>query len=174
MERQNPGMVRFMDRLDERMEVLDKRIQDKAVKAGEDYLSFFESHAEEAYKEYYLYKCFRDLKKKARESGSPEKVLEYLRKRQNVCLDTLLRQDIAARSTSPMRTWHTRCGSNASSCSWRITGISSGCLPTRYGSRRRCGMPGHSGKRKPEGAKTIGSFRSRVTTGIMKIKSSHG
>lgn len=50
-------MVRFMDRLDERMEVLDKRIQDKAVKAGEDYLSFFESHAEEAYKEYYLYKC---------------------------------------------------------------------------------------------------------------------
>ena len=89
-------MVRFMDRLDERMEVLDKRIQDKAVKAGEDYLSFFESHAEEAYKEYYLYKCFRDLKKKARESGSPEKVLEYLRKSQNVCLDTLLRQDIAA------------------------------------------------------------------------------
>ena len=102
MERQNPGMVRFMDRLDERMEVLDKRIQDKAVKAGEDYLSFFESHAEEAYKEYYLYKCFRDLRQKARESGSPEKVLEYLRKRQNVCLDTLLRQDIAARSTSPM------------------------------------------------------------------------
>lgn len=29
-------MVRFMDRLDERMEVLDKRIQDKAVKAGEE------------------------------------------------------------------------------------------------------------------------------------------
>ena len=69
MERQNPGMVRFMDRLDERMEVLDKRIQDKAVKAGEDYLSFFESHAEEVYKEYYLYECFRDLRKKARGIG---------------------------------------------------------------------------------------------------------
>ena len=49
------------------------------------------------------------------------------------------------------RTWHTRCGSNASSCSWRITGISSGCLPTRYGSRRRCGMPGHCGKKKTGG-----------------------
>ena len=95
-------MVRFMDRLNEKMEVLDEKIQNKAAKAGEDYLSFFESHAEEAYKEYYLYKCFRDLRKKARESGSPEKVLEYLKKRQNVCLDTLLRQDIAARSTSPM------------------------------------------------------------------------
>ena len=88
-------MVRFMDRLNEKMELLDEKIQNKAAKAGEDYLSFFESHAEEAYKEYYLYKCFRD-------SGSPEKVLEYLKKRQNVCLDTLLRQDIAARSTSPM------------------------------------------------------------------------
>ena len=102
MERQNPGMVRFMDRLNEKMELLDEKIQNKAAKAGEDYLSFFESHAEEAYKEYYLYKCFRDLRKKARELGSPEKVLEYLKKRQNVCLDTLLRQDIAARSTSPM------------------------------------------------------------------------
>ena len=88
MERQNPGMVRFMDRLNEKMELLDEKIQNKAAKAGEDYLSFFESHAEEAYKEYYLYKCFRDLRKKARESGSPEKVLEYLKKRQNVCLDT--------------------------------------------------------------------------------------
>ena len=95
-------MVRFMDRLNEKMELLDEKIQNKAAKAGEDYLSFFESHAEEAYKEYYLYKCFRDLRQKARESGSPEKVLEYLKKRQNVCLDTLLRQDIAARSTSPM------------------------------------------------------------------------
>ena len=95
-------MVRFMDRLNEKMELLDEKIQNKAAKAGEDYLSFFESHAEEVYKEYYLYKCFRDLRKKARESGSPEKVLEYLKKRQNVCLDTLLRQDIAARSTSPM------------------------------------------------------------------------
>ena len=85
MERQNPGMVRFMDRLNEKMELLDEKIQNKAAKAGEDYLSFFESHAEEAYKEYYLYKCFRDLRKKARESGSPEKVLEYLKKRQNVC-----------------------------------------------------------------------------------------
>ena len=102
MERQNPGMVRFMDRLNEKMELLDEKIQNKAAKAGKDYLSFFESHAEEAYKEYYLYKCFRDLRKKARELGSPEKVLEYLKKRQNVCLDTLLRQDIAARSTSPM------------------------------------------------------------------------
>ena len=74
-----------MDRLNEKMELLDEKIQNKAAKAGEDYLSFFESHAEEA-----------------RESGSPEKVLEYLKKRQNVCLDTLLRQDIAARSTSPM------------------------------------------------------------------------
>ena len=95
-------MVRFMDRLNEKMELLDEKIQNKAAKAGEDYLSFFESHAEEAYKEYYLYKCFRDLRQKARESDSPEKVLEYLKKRQNVCLDTLLRQDIAARSTSPM------------------------------------------------------------------------
>ena len=95
-------MVRFMDRLNEKMELLDEKIQNKAAKAGEDYLSFFESHAEEAYKEYYLYKCFRDLRQKARESGSPDKVLEYLKKRQNVCLDTLLRQDIAARSTSPM------------------------------------------------------------------------
>ena len=126
-------MVRFMDRLNEKMELLDEKIQNKAAKAGEDYLSFFESHAEEAYKEYYLYKCFRDLRKKARESGSPEKVLEYLKKRQNVCLDTLLRQDIAARS------------------SWRITGISSGYLPTRYGSRRRGGIPGHSRKRKTGG-----------------------
>lgn len=140
-----------MDRLDERMEVLDKRIQDKAVKAGEDYLSFFESHAEEAYKEYYLYKCFRDLRKKARESGSPEKVLEYLRKRQNVCLETLLRQDIAAVVQARWRTWRTRCGSNASSCSWRITGISSEYLPTRYGSRRRSGMPGHCEKKKTGG-----------------------
>ena len=95
-------MDRFMDRLNEKMELLDEKIQNKAAKAGEDYLAFFESHAEEAYKEYYLYECFRDLRKKARESGSPEKVLEYLRKRQNVCLETLLRQDIAARSTSPM------------------------------------------------------------------------
>ena len=70
-------MVRFMDRLNEKMELLDEKIQNKAAKAGEDYLSFFESHAEEAYKEYYLYKCFRDLRQKARESGSPEKVLEY-------------------------------------------------------------------------------------------------
>ena len=139
-----------MDRLNEKMELLDEKIQNKAAKAGEDYLSFFESHAEEAYKEYYLYKCFRDLRKKARESGSPEKVLEYLKKRQNVCLDTLLRQDIAARSTSPMANMaHTL--RNASSSSWRITGISSGYLPTRYGSRRRGGIPGHSRKRKTGG-----------------------
>lgn len=70
-----------MDRLNEKMELLDEKIQNKAAKAGEDYLSFFESHAEEAYKEYYLYKCFRDLRQKARESGSPEKVLEYLKKK---------------------------------------------------------------------------------------------
>lgn len=144
-------MVRFMDRLNEKMELLDEKIQNKAAKAGEDYLSFFESHAEEAYKEYYLYKCFRDLRQKARESGSPEKVLEYLKKRQNVCLDTLLRQDIAAAVQARWRTWRTRCGSNASSSSWRITGISSGCLPTRYGSRRRGGIPGHSGKRETGG-----------------------
>ena len=141
-------MVRFMDRLNEKMELLDEKIQNKAAKAGEDYLSFFESHAEEAYKEYYLYKCFRDLRKKARESGSPEKVLEYLKKRQNVCLDTLLRQPVVQ---VRWRTWRTRCGSNASSSSWRITGISSGYLPTRYGSRRRGGIPGHSRKRKTGG-----------------------
>ena len=40
MERQNPGMVRFMDRLNEKMELLDEKIQNKAAKAGEDYLSF--------------------------------------------------------------------------------------------------------------------------------------
>lgn len=57
-------MDRFMDRLNEKMELLDEKIQNKAAKAGEDYLAFFESHAEEAYKEYYLYKCFRDLRKK--------------------------------------------------------------------------------------------------------------
>lgn len=50
-------MDRFMDRLNEKMELLDEKIQNKAAKAGEDYLAFFESHAEEAYKEYYLYKC---------------------------------------------------------------------------------------------------------------------
>ena len=144
-------MVRFMDRLNEKMELLDEKIQNKAAKAGEDYLSFFESHAEEAYKEYYLYKCFRDLRQKARESDSPEKVLEYLKKRQNVCLDTLLRQDIAARSTSPMANMAHTLRLNASSSSWRITGISSGYLPTRYGSRRRGGIPGHSGKRKTGG-----------------------
>lgn len=148
MERLNPGMDRFMDRLNEKMELLDEKIQNKAAKAGEDYLSFFESHAEEVYKEYYLYKCFRDLRKKARESGSPEKVLEYLKKRQNVCLDTLLRQDIAAVVQVRWRTWRTRCGSNASSSSWRITGISSGYSPTRSGSRRRSGTFGHCGKGK--------------------------
>ena len=46
-------MDRFMDRLNEKMELLDEKIQNKAAKAGEDYLAFFESHAEEAYKEYY-------------------------------------------------------------------------------------------------------------------------
>ena len=51
MERQNPGMVRFMDRLNEKMELLDEKIQNKAAKAGEDYLSFFASHAEVAYTE---------------------------------------------------------------------------------------------------------------------------
>ena len=141
-------MVRFMDRLNEKMEVLDEKIQNKAAKAGEDYLSFFESHAEEAYKEYYLYKCFRDLRKKARESGSPEKVLEYLKKRQNVCLDTLLGRTSQPAVPARWRTWRTRCGSNASSSSWRITVISSGCLPTRSGSRRRGGIPGDCGKRK--------------------------
>ena len=143
MERLNPGMDRFMDRLNEKMELLDEKIQNKAAKAGEDYLSFFESHAEEVYKEYYLYKCFRDLRKKARESGSPEKVLEYLKKRQNVCLDTLLRQDIAARSTSPMANM-----AHTLRLEWRITGISSGYSPTRSGSRRRSGTFGHCGKGK--------------------------
>ena len=47
MERLNPGMDRFMDRLNEKMELLDEKIQNKAAKAGEDYLAFFESHAEE-------------------------------------------------------------------------------------------------------------------------------
>ena len=145
-------MVRFMDRLNEKMELLDEKIQNKAAKAGEDYLSFFESHAEEAYKEYYLYKCFRDLRQKARESGSPEKVLEYLKKRQNVCLDTLLRQDIAARSTSPMA----KHGAHAAA---RMRPAARGGLrafhPDAYrhatAAGERGGIPGHSGKRETGG-----------------------
>ena len=96
-------MVRFMDRLNEKMELLDEKIQNKAAKAGEDYLSFFESHAEEAYKEYYLYKCFRDLRQKARESGSPEKSVGVSEKEARMSAWTRCSgQDIAARSTSPM------------------------------------------------------------------------
>ena len=149
-------MVRFMDRLNEKMELLDEKIQNKAAKAGEDYLSFFESHAEEAYKEYYLYKCFRDLRKKARESGSPEKVLEYLKKRQNVCLDTLLRQDIAARSTSPManmaHTLRLECVQQLVEDKGTITPDT--CRhATAAGDA--AGYPDTQGKGKPEGAKTI-------------------
>lgn len=33
-------MVRFMDRLNEKMELLDEKIQNKAAKAGEDYGHF--------------------------------------------------------------------------------------------------------------------------------------
>lgn len=66
-------MVRFMDRLNEKMEVLDEKIQNKAAKAGEDYLSFFESHAEEAYKEYYLYKWFQGLEKEGKGIGQSGK-----------------------------------------------------------------------------------------------------
>ena len=144
MERQNPGMVRFMDRLNEKMELLDEKIQNKAAKAGEDYLSFFESHAEEAYKEYYLYKCFRDLRKKARESGSPEKVLEYLKKRQNVCLykpdgehgaHAAARMRPAARGG--LRAFH------PDTCRHATTAGDA------------AGYPDTQGKGKPEGAKTI-------------------
>ena len=45
---------------------------------------------------------FQGLETEGKGIGQSGKVLEYLKKRQNVCLDTLLRQDIAARSTSPM------------------------------------------------------------------------
>lgn len=148
-------MVRFMDPLNEKMELLDEKIQNKAAKAGEDYLSFFESHAEEAYKEYYLYKCFRDLRQKARESGSPEKVLEYLKKRQNVCLDTLLRQDIAAAVQAR--------GEHGAHAAARMRPAARGGLRAFHPDAYRhataagdaAGYPDTQGKGKPEGAKTI-------------------
>ena len=121
MERQNPGMVRFMDRLNEKMEVLDEKIQNKAAKAGEDYLSFFES------------------RKKCWSIGKRGRMSAWIR-----CSGRTSQPAVPAR----WRTWRTRCGSNASSSSWRITVISSGCLPTRSGSRRRGGIPGDCGKRK--------------------------
>ena len=73
MERQNPGMVRFMDRLDERMEVLDKRIQDKAVKAGEDYLSFFRVTRGRGVQGVLLVQVFQGLEKEGKGIGQSGK-----------------------------------------------------------------------------------------------------
>lgn len=156
MERQNPGMVRFMDRLNEKMELLDEKIQNKAAKAGEDYLSFFESHAEEAYKEYYLYKCFRDLRKKARESGSPEKVLEYLKKRQNG-----LPGHVA--QAGHRRPQYKPDGEHGTHAAARMRPAARGGLRAFHPDTCRhataagdaAGYPDTQGKGKPEGAKTI-------------------
>lgn len=45
---------------------------------------------------------FQGLEKEGKGIGQSGKSVGVSEKRQNVCLDTLLRQDIAARSTSPM------------------------------------------------------------------------
>ena len=144
-------MVRFMDRLNEKMELLDEKIQNKAAKAGEDYLSFFESHAEEAYKEYYLYKCFRDLRQKARESGSPEKVLEYLKKPGHIA------------QAGHRRPQYKPDGEHGAHAAARMRPAARGGLRAFHPDAYRhataagdaAGYPDTQGKGKPEGAKTI-------------------
>ena len=142
-------MVRFMDRLNEKMELLDEKIQNKAAKAGEDYLSFFESHAEEAYKEYYLYKCFRDLRQKARESGSPEKEAE--------CLPGHVAQ------AGHRRPQYKPDGEHGAHAAARMRPAARGGLRAFHPDTCRhataagdaAGYPDTQGKGKPEGAKTI-------------------
>lgn len=149
-------MVRFMDRLNEKMELLDEKIQNKAAKAGEDYLSFFESHAEEAYKEYYLYKCFRDLRQKARESDSPEKVLEYLKKKAE-CLPGHVAQ------AGHRRPQYKPDGEHGAHAAARMRPAARGGLRAFHPDTCRhataagdaAGYPDTQGKGKPEGAKTI-------------------
>lgn len=101
MEQQDPNIIRFMDWLDSTIEVLDEKIQEGTAKSNADYLSFFEDKSEDLYRQHYMYKCLSDLRSNVRRLETPQQILEYIQRRKNVCIDNLLRRDIAARSTSP-------------------------------------------------------------------------
>ena len=102
MVRQNPNVTRLMDWVDSTMEVLDEKIQEGTVRSNANFLSFFEDKSEELYRLHYMYKCLNDLRSNIRKLETPQQIQEYIQRRRNVCLDKLLEQDIAARSTSPM------------------------------------------------------------------------
>ena len=98
MRQENWSVRKLRKLLDNKIAAVENVMREGLESASTDYCRFFEWKAAYLYKGELLRGHYRLLRNKVSRTDD----VEDLKKRQNVCLDTLLRQDIAARSTSPM------------------------------------------------------------------------